>query len=201
MTTNSLMIDRLRQRMNEVGVNPKQLAEKAQVGKTFVYDILNGKSKNPTTAKLGSISRYLGIPLSYLVSTGENNVDVQKYTFVYPLLKDIANKEPSMLILSSMIRNKQENDMIHSFNINDDSMEPTFHNGDLLIVNISRRKQDPVGIFVIKDEFSTTVRRVEHIIGSAKLRVIADNSKYSTYEQEMAKVQLIGKIVWYIRAM
>ncbi|MBQ4874590.1 MAG: helix-turn-helix domain-containing protein [Rickettsiaceae bacterium H1] len=201
MTDNLLMVNKIKQRMSEVGINAKQLAEKAEVGKSFVYDILNGKSKNPTSNKLSSISKHLGIPVSYLMNGDENNIDLQKYLSVRPLLEKVETNDLSILLLKSLFKPISNYEKFYSFSIDDDSMEPTFYNSDVLIINKLQNKQHSLGFFLIKDEFSTTVRRVEHIIGSTKLRVIADNSKYATYEQEINKIQLIGKVLWYLRTM
>lgn len=201
MVNNLLMVNKIKQRMNEVGINAKQLAEKAEVGKSFVYDILNGKSKNPTSNKLSSISKHLGIPVSYLMNAEDNVVDTHKYLSIHSLSDDLEEPGPSMLVLKSLLKRMPKDSKAQSFNISDDSMEPTFHNGDIVIVNESVGKQDTLGFFVIQDQFTITVRRVEHIMGSTKLRVIADNPKYATYEQEMDRIKLIGKVVWYLRTV
>lgn len=201
MTDNLIMVNRIKQRMTEIGINAKQLAEKADVGKSFVYDILNGKSKNPTSNKLSSISKHLGIPLSYIMNIEEDAIDTTKYITVQSLSEEEQMQCPSVLLLSSLFNRIANYNTFYSFTIRDDSMETTFYNNDLIIIDTFKKKHDPVGFFLIKDEFSTTVRRIEHIMGSQKLRVIADNNKYATYEQDMDKVQLIGKVIWYLRAV
>ena len=199
MTSNTIMVDRIKQRMTEVGINAKQLAEKADVGKSFVYDILNGKSKNPTSNKLISISKHLGIPLSYIMDAEENIIDMRNYISVSDFADNVSG--PSILLRSSFFKNAGKDNQYCSFDINDDSMEPTFHSNDMIIVDTSKKQNGQSGFFLIKDNFSTTVRRVEHIIGSTKIRVIADHSKYATYEQEMDRIVLIGRVVWYLRTM
>ena len=208
MINNSLMINRIKQRMNEVGINAKQLAEKAEVGKSFVYDILNGKSKNPTSNKLSSISKHLGIPISYLINVDENNdIDLQRYIPIHPLQEEgdennsDTEQHPSMLLISSLLKQNTNHSSFYSFTITDDSMVPTFNNGDIVILSISTKKQKPSGFFLIKDDFSTTIRRIEHIIGSIKLRIVADNEKYATYQQEIDNIQLIGKVIWHLRTV
>ncbi len=197
MSDNLIMRNRIRERMSEVGINAKQLAEKAEVGKSFVYDILNGKSKNPTSNKLSSISKHLGIPLSYIMNSEENSVDIKKYISIL-CIEDEDSQESSILLLKSLVKHSPDA-KFYSFIINDDSMEPTFYKGDIVIVDVSKREGEALGFFLIKDNFSITVRRVEHIMGSSRLRIIADNTKYATYEQELSKIQLMGKVSWYFR--
>lgn len=201
MTNNLLMVNKIKQRMSEIGINAKQLAQKADVGKSFVYDILNGKSKNPTSTKLSSISKHLGIPISYLMNNDDNNINTEDYSSIQSF--DTGEKDnPSMLLLSSLFQNIQNTKSpYYSFKISDDSMEPTFHNGDIVIIEKSQNKKELVGCFLIQAEFSTTIRRIEHIIGSTTLRIIADNQKYATYEQDMGNVKLIGKAVYYLRTI
>ena len=49
---NQALIERLRIAMERAQVNARELAETAEVGRSFVYDVLSGKSLNPTTHKL-----------------------------------------------------------------------------------------------------------------------------------------------------
>lgn len=55
--------------MEERGTNPFELAKRAGVNQTAIYDIMKGKSQNPRVDTLHKIAvEGLGVPLSALVS-------------------------------------------------------------------------------------------------------------------------------------
>lgn len=55
--------------MQERGTNPFDLAKRAGVNQTAIYDIMKGKSQNPRVDTLHKIAvEGLGVPLSALVS-------------------------------------------------------------------------------------------------------------------------------------
>ena len=75
MNDNGQLIIRLKEEMEKSNINALELAEKAGVGATFVYDILKGKSKNPTSKKLLSIAEALNVSLSYITCETDENLD------------------------------------------------------------------------------------------------------------------------------
>jgi hypothetical protein len=47
-----------------------------------------------------------------------------------------------------------------------DSMMPTFHDGDIVLVDLGRRSPTPPGIFVLHDGMDLVFKRLEHIPNS-----------------------------------
>ncbi|MBY0407640.1 MAG: helix-turn-helix domain-containing protein, partial [Rickettsiales bacterium] len=62
---------RLKSEMKRRGVTSARLAETAGVKTSFIYDIISGKSANPSTLKLARVADSLGISLKSLVDNGE----------------------------------------------------------------------------------------------------------------------------------
>lgn len=84
-----------------------------------------------------------------------------------------------------------------------DSMEPTLHSGDRVLVNMADRRVSQPGIFVLWDGDGTVVKRLELVPGTAptKLKRISDNPLHSTYEVMANETNVIGRVVWVARRM
>ena len=65
-----------------------------------------------------------------------------------------------------------------------DSMMPTLHDGDIVLVDLGRRAPTPPGIFVLHDGMGLVAKRLEHIPNSdpPRERIISDNPLYKPYE-------------------
>jgi phage repressor protein C with HTH and peptisase S24 domain len=82
-----------------------------------------------------------------------------------------------------------------------DSMMPTLHSGDIVLVDMSRRSPTPPGIFVLHDGMGLVAKRLEHIPNSdpPRVRIISDNTFYSPYEGLADEVNIVGRIRWFAR--
>ena len=58
-----------------------------------------------------------------------------------------------------------------------DSMLPTLHHGDIVLVDLARRAPTPPGIFVLHDGMGLVAKRLDHIPNSEppRVRIISDN--------------------------
>lgn len=65
--------ERIRERMDVLGLNPYSAAKKAGLGADYVRDILRGKVKHPTAERLGRLAEALETSLQYLLG----NEDIQ----------------------------------------------------------------------------------------------------------------------------
>ena len=82
-------------------------------------------------------------------------------------------------------------------NVDGDSMEPTFSDGDLVLVDKSQN-QAKSGIFVIRIEDTLVVKRV-HRLPDYKIEVISDNSIYKPYILDLKndhENEIVGKVLW-----
>ena len=57
MTEHHTLADRLRARARQLGLSPAHVAEMAGVNRSFVYDILRGRSMRPGIEKLEEVAR------------------------------------------------------------------------------------------------------------------------------------------------
>lgn len=202
--------------MERKGLNPKILAERAQVGRSFVYDILNGKSRNPTSAKLVSLARILDLDVSYLLGNemglqpGGEWVEIKSLSMEVSKGKKAGSvlnqKEKVHLFRSDWVKDSfgASKDKLRVFLISGDSMQPTLCNADVVIVDTSKREVEVPGLFVIHDGVAPTARRLQNIgfeKGRAVIRVLSDNPRYAPLERKSHELRIIGRIAWFSRVM
>lgn len=218
------MADRLRARCRQLGFSTVQVGELAGVNRTFVYDIMRGRSGNPNLDKLQRIAEVLKVERNWLLHglgqiEGESPIfDNPEHTFVEV---PYVNARPSMgggqmvefepdygrpyHFQQSWIRHTLRSDPTHlrMMHVEGDSMMPTLHDRDIVLVDTSRRSPTPPGIFVLHDGMGLVAKRLEHIPNSdpPRVRIISDNAHYSPYEGMADEVNIIGRIRWFAREM
>ncbi len=206
-TDNKIMIERIKSLMDTKGMNARKLAEKATVGKSFVYDILSGKSTNPTSARLLKICNALHVPISYLVKDQDlgpyDHFDCDNYVPISQLNEsnNCGNTPPQLFLHVNMMHAFfKDNENLSLYKVACDSMEPTLNHGDTVLIDTAIVTPYPSGVFVIKDSVGCSVKRIEYLVNNKdKIRIISDNSKYKEYECSIDEIQIIGKIVWFSR--
>lgn len=83
-----------------------------------------------------------------------------------------------------------------------DSMEPDYRPGERVLVDRSRRKPSPPGVFVVWDGMGLVLKRVELVPGSdaKRIRLSSINDGYMPYEIDVDDytiiARVIGKWVW-----
>lgn len=84
--------------------------------------------------------------------------------------------------------------------VDGDSMEPTLHPGDIIVVNIGNHTVIRDGIYVVRVGQALLVKRLQ-ILPGGKLKVKSDNSEaYEPFLIDLGKigedVAIIGRVVW-----
>ena len=215
-TLNTPLVKRLRAQMVRKGLNPKTLAEKAKVGRSFVYDILSGRSCNPTSGKIAAIADELGVSMQYLLngvhpsssSLQRGWADIAKIsslkiesTAKSNIIVSIDDSTPKNYFTESWIREEMNSapENIRSITVECDSMQPTLNANDNILIDLSKRNLNPSGIFVIFDGVSLKPRRLE-MLSPDRILVCSDNNKYSQYEARPEDLNIIGKLIWLGRS-
>lgn len=79
-----------------------------------------------------------------------------------------------------------------------DSMEPTLKSGDIVLIDHSRNYVDPHGgIYAIIVEDEITIKRLQILYPSKKIKIISDNVKYESTEVDSDQLKINGKVIWY----
>lgn len=218
------MADRLKARSRQLGLSAAQVGEIAGVNRTFVYDIMRGKSANPNLTKLDRVAQALKVERNWLIH-GMGEVHGEEPIVEHPddsfvAISSVAVR-PSMggghlveheplhgrpyHFQRSWIKQGLRSDPanLRIMHVEGDSMMPTLHDGDIVLVDLGRRSPTPPGIFVLHDGMGLVAKRLEHIPNSdpPRVRIISDNPLYKPYEGSGEEVNIIGRIRWFAREM
>jgi phage repressor protein C with HTH and peptisase S24 domain len=218
------MHERLRARVRQLGMSVAEVAREADVNRTFVYDILRGRSQVPSLEKLTRVARVVKVELDWLL-TGKGRVHGGD-----PITEDYHNEfvaiqyaavRPSMgggaivdtedrpgrdfHFRRAWIRDrlKAAPSLLRVMAVQGDSMMPTLNDGDVILVDMNQRSPIPPGIFVLHDGMGLVAKRLEHVPMSdpPRVRIISDNDRYTPYECTADEVNIVGRIRWYGREM
>lgn len=218
------MHERLRARIRQLGMNVAELAREAEVNRSFVYDILRGRSQVPNLDKLTRIAAVVKVDLEWLLS-GKGRVEGDD-----PITDDYhndfvaiqyASARPSMgggaiaededrtgrdfHFRRAWIRDslKAAPSLLRVMTVQGDSMTPTLNDGDVILVDMNQRNPIPPGVFVLHDGMGLVAKRLEHVPMSdpPRVRIISDNGRYTPYECTADEVNIIGRVRWYGREM
>jgi phage repressor protein C with HTH and peptisase S24 domain len=216
------MADRLRARSRQLGMTAGRVAELAGINRSFVYDIMRGRSENPNLEKLDQVAQVLSVERNWLLH-GIGDVDGESPIMEDPM--EVFVSVPSVEVTASMgggnlVTDEVENGEPYNFqrswivhdlkadpanlrimHVEGDSMMPTLHSGDVVLVDLARRSPTPPGIFVLFDGMGLVAKRLENIPNNdpPKVRVISDNTFYSPYERTADEINIIGRIRWFAR--
>ncbi|KIL98243.1 MAG: helix-turn-helix domain-containing protein [Magnetospirillum sp.] len=218
MTTT--LADRMRARMKELELRPLHVAEAAGVGRSFVYDILRGRSADPSSEKLTRVAAVLQMPIEALLYDEDGK---QAPAVTTPSRRDyvavpfvdveadmgggaVAESEEEgapwhfpKSWLRGVLRLRPAG--LRLIRVRGDSMEPTLLGGDVVMLDTTQTIPNPTGIFVLHDGFGLVAKRLERLAGGEipSVRIISDNSRYSPYDRSGEEIRIIGRIVWFAR--
>jgi phage repressor protein C with HTH and peptisase S24 domain len=213
---------RLSHEMRKRGITSTVLARQAEVRASFIYDIISGKSANPSTIKLARVAKSLGVSLAWLAGNSELVTDSpiiplrtphDEYVAISRIAVDISPGGGNVIsqahggepcyFSKTWIRQQllASPDDLRVLYVRGDCMEPTLCHNDQIIIDTSRTAPSPPGIFVLFDGFGLVAKRLEHIThqNQSRLRIISDNPQYSVYERRIEEASIIGRVVWFAR--
>jgi phage repressor protein C with HTH and peptisase S24 domain len=78
-----------------------------------------------------------------------------------------------------------------------DSMQTTLADGDLVMIDTSKRDLSFDGLFVLQDGgASLLVKRVGRAARRGWVKLISDNKVYDAIEREVGEIDVVGKVIW-----
>lgn len=81
-----------------------------------------------------------------------------------------------------------------------DSMSPTLREGDVVLIDTTKRNLGFDGLFVLRMDEALHVKRVNRGSRAGLVRILSDNrDAYPATERELAEVDAVGKVLWYGR--
>lgn len=219
---NSSLAERLRARIRQLGLHAGQVAELAGINRSFLYDILRGRSENPNLERLDLVARVLKVERNWLLH-GMGDVEGEAPILDNPddafvaiasvtvrpamgggaVVEDLVPQGRPYHFQKAWIKQSLRADPanLRIMHVEGDSMIPTLRSGDIVLVDLGRRSPTPPGIFVLYDGMGLVAKRLEHIANSEppRVRIISDNSFYSPYECTCDEINIVGRIRWFAR--
>lgn len=113
-------------------------------------------------------------------------------------------EEETGLVPRQLIENEFRGrpDDFQLINVRGDSMEPLFHHGDQLLVDLRDRNPIQPGPFAILDDGAYLVKLVERVPGKRGwYRIFSANDRYSENEVEETETTIMGRPVWFARRL
>ncbi len=212
----SSIADNLRRYIKLKRMNSRNLAERAHVKPSFIYDILNGKSQNPSTVKLARVAEALGVSVTdLLVQQKEGGVPrviehlanhhqlvahlaVEEALGMKRIAKQPFSESPIAVSRHWMHANGiAYSETLATVRIEGDHMRPTINHDSIVVIDQARKTPESGGVYVIFDGQHLHAKRLEvdcsH--GSSKLWVYNDNRKYGHYQCELSNLHIVGKVL------
>lgn len=203
--------ERLKKARLEKGISQKELATRIGRSQSAIAALESGRNKESTN--IATIAQVLGVDPVWLETGNEQMKNAYKSDeIIYEnqarngyiqfkqinLFADSENEIRLVEISEEWVRKNIGNDFKNTFIITapDDSMYPTFSNGDLLFVNIAIKCHRGDGVYLIATPKSLLVKRIQATI-CGDLKIISDNKNYAQEIISPAKLKSIhiyGKI-------
>ena len=216
---------RLKARAFQLDMTPAAVAEASGLNRSFIYDIIRGKSVRPTRSKLQKVADVLRVDVAWLID-GDGTLEGEEPKIYSPDMtfvgisgvKAKASAGGGTIVhaedeqVSKMYHFRQswiEDELdanakqLRILRVTGDSMMPTLNDGDTILVDMGRKSPYPPGLFVLHDGMGLMAKRIEHIPSSEppRISVTSDNPNYSPYECLLDEVNIVGRIRWYGRVV
>lgn len=202
---------RLKLEMKKRGMTSAELAKRADVKTSFIYDVISGKSANPSTLKLARVATALSVDLAWLAGNAASAEAASEEYAAIPRLAVEASATGELVTSTqpgerysfrkNWIREHLRADPadLRLMTVRGDSMEPTLCHNDTVLLDVTKKNPSPPGIFVLFDGLALTAKRMEYLEQPRRLRIISDNPHYSIYERGASEAEIIGRVVWFAR--
>lgn len=87
---------------------------------------------------------------------------------------------------------------VYSIPVEGDSMEPTLTSGSYVFVDMTHTAPQPEDIYACDYGDGLTIKRLQLVPRTDKIKVMADNPRYSDYELLREEVRVYGRVVaWF----
>ena len=216
---------RLKARAFQLDMTPAAVAEASGLNRSFIYDIIRGKSVRPTRSKLQKVADVLRVDVAWLID-GDGTLEGEEPKIYSPDMTfvgisgvkakasagggTIVHAEDEQAGKMYHFRQSWIEDELDAnakqlriLRVTGDSMMPTLNDGDTILVDMGRKSPYPPGLFVLHDGMGLMAKRIEHIPSSEppRISVTSDNPNYSPYECLLDEVNIVGRIRWYGRVV
>jgi len=190
---------RLKEALGEKSI--RGFARECGFSDTVLRQYLNGQSE-PTRPAMLAIARTAGVNLEWL-ATGK----VTSQATAATLQEKYICQDPFAFKTEWL-----QTEFPHTFEnllltqVSDESMEPTLHLGDFVLVDTYNRDLETIshGIYLLKLDSRVLVKRLQYVADNT-LKVLSENPAYETFaiplSSKPAGLSIMGRVVWFGRKL
>lgn len=213
----SVLQRRVLARMNALGLKAAPLAKKANLGDSFVRDILRGKTTTPKADNLAALAEALETTPEYLLGGERNQQGASSGVVGIPDLAifagmggggmlevyvdgDGAPSDPDQVrgywgFPDYVIRRLGDIRNVYAWEARGDSMEPTIMSGSVVFVDTKQTMLPPDDIYALNYGDGLVVKRLKLIPRTDRVSVISDNERYPPDELLRDEVRIWGRVI------
>lgn len=205
--------------MDEQGEKPAPLAKRAGMGETAIRDLFR-KGSSPKVSTAVAIAAALGTTVDGVILAGGGEAGRQLAVDVLPssgnlipvydvsasaghgVIVDYEAIAYSLAFPSDYLRHVTKSDPrnLQIISVKGDSMHPTLHDGDLVMLDRSKTSLNYDGLFVLLYGDALHVKRASRASLPGRVLIVSDNRTiYPPQEYAAEDVTVIGKVIWYGR--
>lgn len=221
-TTYETIKRRVEERLAELKLDMKTASLKAELGETFVRDMLR-RNRAPGADSLARLAPVLQTTVAWLTGeTSDSGGDSPVRAGPAPSVVTIPEYDVRLSAGGGTLIEAENQTGIWQFSrsylvdelrlapsnlaiveVEGDSMEPTLRSGDRVLIDHSDRNPAKPGVYAIWDSNATVVKRLERVPASdpPKVVLISDNKNHNQYTVLAELVNVIGRVVWFGRRL
>ena len=180
--------------------------------------VARGETGGANVRSLEAVAKTLGVSTEWLVSgegamaglPSDDLADVRRIA-AYDIDASaghgaiVAGDEPLYRVSfpAEMLQNitRAPEDALAMLRVRGDSMLPTLMDGDMMMVDTTRRSLTEDGIFILRYDDTLRVKRIDMNPQSGRVIVKSDNPIYETFEVAPDSLTVMGRVVWIGRRM
>lgn len=209
-----LMRQRIRERLDALGLSINEASRRAGGSVGMIRDILSGKTSSPRVSTIETVARVLGVSSEYLIGAIDTHHPVKTVAPVEtaPVVGKVAAgvwmeaddlDEPLGEI--TVVRDSRFTNHNHvAWEVNGDSMDQIAPDGSYAVAipwaETGLAPRD--GMIVVAERVTAggqlrerTIKRLRHIAGEWLLQPLSDNPKHKPIRMSGEEVNLLGLVV------
>lgn len=187
----------------------REFAKRLGFSTSYLSEVESGKTR-PSLELLVAISQKTNKSIHWLL-TGEGPAAVRGEEVreeqtpygddPYTTVLTLEGEQGRYAFRRSWLAAKGDTSSLCLLEVKGDSMEPTIADGDMVLVDRSRRGVIGGAIYVLRSGEGIVVRRLQPI--GRRLQAISDNKLYETYEIDPSDsdIEVVGQVIWIGREL
>lgn len=204
--------ERIKALVESSGKSQRDLAKEMGVSNVSISQWTTGKNP-PGKSGVSALAKYFNVTPSYILygdgdAPATQEVKDASDSIAVPLLDvgascggGYVNDDETLITLVRVNRNQLKRvapwaneRALNIITIHGDSMEPTFHDGDNVVIDVSSRRIKSDGVYIINMQDGTFAKRVQ--VRPNSVCLISDNPRYPPFEVgEQDCFEIVGRCV------